>query len=67
MVSLKRLCLLQFDWFITALEFITLLSMLGYLLARRSTPGIVALKAVVTVLEILRTNGRSHMTALAPF
>lgn len=48
---------LQFDWFVTALEFVTLFSIPFYLIIRRSTPGIVALKAVVTVLEILRTDG----------
>lgn len=47
---------LQFDWFVTALEFVTLFFIPPYLLVRRSTPGIVALKAVVTVLEILRTD-----------
>ncbi|KAK9851677.1 hypothetical protein WJX84_001456 [Apatococcus fuscideae] len=46
----------MFDWFITVFELVVLLAMPGYLLARRCTPGIVALKAVVTVLEILRTN-----------
>lgn len=49
--------LVQFDWFVTALEFVTLFSIPFYLIIRRSTPGIVALKAVVTVLEILRTDG----------
>lgn len=51
-------CRSQFDWFITVFELVVLLAMPGYLLARRCTPGIVALKAVVTVLEILRTNGK---------
>ncbi|MCJ1461837.1 hypothetical protein MMC07_000436 [Pseudocyphellaria aurata] len=47
---------LQFDWFVTGFELVVLLLMPYHLFARRSTPGIVALKAVVTVLEILRTN-----------
>ena len=47
----------QFDWFVTAFEIVVLLLLPFHILARRSSPGILALLAVVSVLEILRTNG----------
>lgn len=49
---------MQFDWFVSALEVFTLLLLPLSLFARRAHPGITALLTVVTVLEILRTNGK---------
>ncbi|KAK9790116.1 hypothetical protein WJX73_001400 [Symbiochloris irregularis] len=47
---------LQFDWFVTAITLVTLLLLPWSLIARRASVGLVALLAIVTVLEILRTN-----------
>lgn len=47
---------LQFDWFVTAFEFLVLLFIPFHILARRSSPGILALTSVVSGEEILRAN-----------